>query len=78
MRTDIVASLIMAKLNKDKFKRTHSVCFLFNDLEMQVFDDFCKKYKINNRSGFIREAVMRKIFKKMDEDYPTLFDFDVD
>ncbi len=47
---------------------------MLNHREMNAMDAFCRKYKISNRSKFIREAVMTVILKKFDEDYPSLFE----
>ncbi len=59
---------------KDKLKRTNTVQFLFNDLELEAFEKYCKKYKITNKSRFIRETVMTEILGRFDRDYPSLFD----
>ena len=58
---------------KEKLKRKNQFCFLLNDHELNVINKFCKKYKISNRSKFIRETVISSILNKLDEDYPTLF-----
>lgn len=60
--------------NKDKLKRRNEVKFLFNDLELEAFDKFCKKYKIENKSKFIREVIMTEVLAVFDKDYPSLFD----
>lgn len=33
-----------------------------------------KKYKMENRSRWIRETVIAHVLKILDKDYPTLFD----
>ena len=58
---------------KDTFKRKHYVAMLLNDLEYEALNKYCKKYKVENRSKFIREAVITSILEKFDKDYPTLF-----
>ncbi len=57
-----------------KYKRRHRIEIVLNDFEMQAFVNYCQKYKVSNNAKFIREAVMTKVLKKFDEDYPTLFD----
>jgi len=59
---------------KEKLKRKHQMRFLFNDLELEAFDKYCKKYRIKNKSKFIRETVMTEILGQFDRDYPSLFD----
>ena len=55
-------------------KRTHRVAFLLNDEEYKAVSRFVDKYQISNTSKFMREAVIRTILKRLDEDHPTLFD----
>jgi len=59
---------------KEKLTRNNRQSFMLNHREMNAMDAFCKKYKISNKSKFIREAVMTVILKKFDEDYPSLFE----
>lgn len=60
----------------DKLKRTKKMFFLFNDLEFEAFEKYCKKYKVKNKSRFIREIVMTEVLSRFDKDYPSLFDKD--
>jgi hypothetical protein len=63
------------KKRKDKsLKRKHPQTFYFNERELSVFNQYCKKYKVKNRAKFMREAIVTAILKKFDEDYPSLFD----
>lgn len=63
-------------INKDnpRFKRQHQLSLLLNDYEMQALNRFCAKYKVKNKSKFMRETIVSAILKKFDQDYPTLFD----
>ncbi len=58
----------------DSLKRIHRKTILFNKREIQAIDHYCKKYKINNKSKFMREMIISSILKKFDEDYPSLFE----
>ncbi|MCU4165784.1 hypothetical protein [Carboxylicivirga caseinilyticus] len=65
----------LAILNRDKaLIRKHKATFLLNDKENQAIEIYCKKYKIGNKSKFMREAVMRIVMENFLEDYPTLFE----
>lgn len=71
--------IIMAEKKKDvqltrKSLRTHKHIFSLNDRENKALDHFLRKYKIENKSRFIRETLMRTIIKQMEQDSPTLFD----
>jgi hypothetical protein len=54
--------------------RTHRQIFTLNDEENKALNRYISKYKIQNKSKFIRETVMIAIIKKFEEDHPTLFD----
>jgi hypothetical protein len=54
--------------------RTHRQIFTLNDEENKALNRYIAKYKVQNKSKFIREALMMTIIRKMEEDYPTLFD----
>ena len=48
------------------------VC-LMSEEEVRIVDAYLKKYRITNKARWIRETVLGFIRKKMEEDYPTLF-----
>ena len=54
--------------------RTHRQIFTLNDEENKALIRYISKYNVQNKSKFIREALMMTIIRKMDEDRPTLFD----
>jgi hypothetical protein len=58
----------------DSLKRVHRKSILFNKREIQAIEHYCKKYKITNKSKFMREIVITSVLKKFDEDYPSLFE----
>jgi len=53
--------------------RTNRREILFNNRELKAIDTYCRRYRIVNRSKFMREAIITSILKKFDTDYPTLF-----
>jgi hypothetical protein len=67
------------KTPKDEhMKRVHRQSFMLNTREMRAINQYCKKYKVSNKSKFIRETVVTAILKKFDDDYPTLFNPDAE
>jgi hypothetical protein len=60
----------------EKMRRTNRASLLFNGREKEALDLYCEKYKIRNKSKFMREAIMTEVLRKFDEDYPTLFEFE--
>ena len=62
--------------NNEKLWRTHRTSILFNKREQEAINLYCEKYKIRNKSKYMREVILTDILKKFDEDYPTLFEFE--
>lgn len=58
---------------KRPLHRDRNVSFLLNEPEYKALVKYCAKYKIKNRSRFLRESVMKAVLTRMTEDYPTLF-----
>ncbi len=56
-----------------KPKRVHRSSFMLTDEENSAIEHYCKKYKINNKARFMREAVLRTVMERLLDDYPTLF-----
>ena len=54
--------------------RTHRETITLNDEEYKFLNRYMGKYKISNKSKFIRETLMRTIIVRFEEDHPTLFD----
>jgi hypothetical protein len=61
---------------KEQMKRMHRQSFMLNELEMKAINRYCKKYKVSNRSRFMRETIFTAILKKFEDDHPTLFEVD--
>lgn len=57
-------------------RRRHKHQILLNDYEIDAFNKYCKKFKVNNKSKLIREALFTKVLRSLEDDYPTLFDKD--
>ena len=66
----------MDQKKDEKLRRTNRTSILFNQREQEAINLYCEKYKIRNKSKFMREAIMTEVLKRFDEDYPTLFEFE--
>jgi len=54
--------------------RNKRVSFMLNDEEYKAINNYLTKYKIHNRSHWMRKTLLSQIMKVMIEhDYPTLF-----
>ena len=65
----------MKRKTKDKnLLRSNRKAILFNDKELGAIDYYCKKYRINNQSKFMRETIIGTILQKFEDDHPKLFE----
>jgi hypothetical protein len=56
-----------------KVKRERRLSILLSDAELSIVDNYLEKYKIKNKSRWLRETVLQFIHKNIEDDYPTLF-----
>ena len=61
-------------MKKEPSTRVERYSFLVNPDEKQMIENYLRKYKIRNRSRWMRETLITFIIKNLDQDYPTLFD----
>jgi len=58
---------------RSPLKRTNRVAFVMNDEETKTLNRFLDKYKVKNKSRWLRETIITAVLHKFEEDYPTLF-----
>lgn len=63
---------IQGKPQGDVARHARLVC-LVSDEEMRIIDSYLRKYKIENKSRWMRETLLAFIHQNLDQDYPTLF-----
>ena len=51
-------------------KRERRMSILLSDEEQLIVDRYLEKYKITNKSRWLRETILMFIHKNMEEDYP--------
>jgi hypothetical protein len=66
--------VVMGKLNKPASPRNKQVSIWLNKDEYRTLEKYCSKYRIKNRSQFIRQTVMKTVIDRLCLDYPTLFE----
>ena len=54
-------------------QRERRMSILLSEDEQLIVDRYLEKYKITNKSRWLRETILMFIHKNMEEDYPTLF-----
>ncbi len=58
---------------QDKLVRRYRKTILFNEKELSLINQYCDKYSVRSKSGFIRNVVITHILEQLDDNYPRLF-----
>jgi len=53
-------------------EKSHSI--RFNIREQSAIDQYCEKFRVKNKSKFMREAIITEVLRRFDENYPTLWE----
>ena len=59
---------------EERLKRTNRLSVMLNNREMKALGIYCNRYRIRNKSEFLRETVMKYILKRFEEEHPTLWE----
>ncbi len=63
-----------ARAKEESLKRINRQAILFNERELKAIDHYCERFKVSNRSKFMREAIITEVLKKFEDNYPTLWE----
>ena len=58
---------------RESMLRVHRKSVLFNAGELAAIDEYCRRFKVGSRSALIRQAVMERVRRGLEENHPTLF-----
>jgi hypothetical protein len=61
-------------LKEDRLRRNNRLSLMLNNREMKALGIYCSRYRIKNKSGFLRETVMKAILKRFEDEHPTLWE----
>jgi hypothetical protein len=59
---------------KDRLKRINRLSLLLNNREMRALGIYCNRFRIKNKSEFLRETIMKAILKRFEEEHPSLWE----
>lgn len=59
---------------EDHLRRTNRLSLMLNNREMRALGIYCNRYRIRNKSEFLRETIMKAILKRFEEEHPTLWE----
>ena len=47
---------------------------MLNNKEMRALGVYCTRFRISNKSEFLRETLMKAILKRFEDEHPTLWE----
>jgi hypothetical protein len=47
---------------------------MLNNRELKALGVYCNRYRVKNKSEFLRETIMKAILKRFEEEHPTLWE----
>jgi hypothetical protein len=59
---------------EERLKRLNRLSLMLNNREMRALSIYCNRYRIRNKSEFLRETIMKAILKRFEDEHPTLWE----
>jgi hypothetical protein len=59
---------------EDRLRRTNRLSLMLNSREMKALGIYCNRYRVKNKSEFLRATIMKAIVKRFEEEHPTLWE----
>jgi hypothetical protein len=59
---------------EDRLRRNNRLSLMLNNREMRALGIYCNRYRIRNKSGFLRETIMKAILKRFEDEHPSLWE----
>jgi len=58
----------------EKLRRTTSLTLKLNHREARALDIYCQRFRVNNRSEFMRRTIMQAIIGRFEAEHPSLWE----
>jgi hypothetical protein len=59
---------------EERLRRTNRLSLMLNKRELRALGIYCNRYRIKNKSEFLRETIMKAILKRFEEEHPSLWE----
>ena len=59
---------------EERLKRTNRLTLMLNPREMRALSIYCNRYRVKNKSEFLRATIMQAILKRFEDEHPTLWE----
>jgi hypothetical protein len=63
-----------ALYKEERQKRNNRLSLMLNSREMRALGVYCDRFRVKNKSEFLRETVMKAILKRFEDEHPTLWE----
>jgi hypothetical protein len=60
--------------NEERLKRNNRLSLMLNNREARALGIYCNRYRVRNKSEFLRETIMKAILKRFEDEHPTLWE----
>jgi hypothetical protein len=59
---------------EEGLRRTSRLSVMLNSREMKALGIYCNRYRIKNKSEFLRVTLMKAIIQKFEDNHPSLWE----
>ncbi|HEX2970610.1 MAG TPA: hypothetical protein VHO46_16045 [Bacteroidales bacterium] len=59
---------------EENLRRKNKLSLMLNSREARALGIYCSRYRIKNKSEFLRNTIMREIIRRFSEEHPTLWE----
>jgi hypothetical protein len=59
---------------EDRLRRNYRLTLMLNNREMRAFGIYCSRFRVKNKSEFLRETIIKAILKRFEDEHPTLWE----
>jgi hypothetical protein len=59
---------------EERQRRKNRFSLMLNNREMRALGIYCNRFRVKNKSEFLRETVMKAILKRFEDEHPTLWE----
>jgi hypothetical protein len=59
---------------EERLRRNNRLSLMLNNRELRALGIYCNRYRVRNKSGFLRETIMKAILKRFEEEHPSLWE----
>jgi hypothetical protein len=59
---------------EERLRRTNRLSLMLNKREMRALVIYCNRYRVKNKSEFLRETIMKAILKRFEDEHPSLWE----